>query len=347
MTPLQIQDAFIRIENFASAHLGSFFHKVAKTPKKTRKPLSDKAFAKQQSDELNRAKAFNEVTKAVAWVIGRSGTDPEKMVTDYAARNIIDPAVLIEGGNIFDFSNKEYHELIKQLSASRPTGLGSPRAASGEYELMFFVLSPDVGLSKKKSAGDLTSIYKGLEKKIELKSDGSSINTLVSGKNFQKAIAQGPAKKFNLGMNHCAPQPGDSLRAPREAFEPWAGSTETDKYNHWQDIFKRLGLVKSKQCLLEIMNLSGAVFSKDAISRCFVTGKFIPEQLHREMIKAFFRASNREWDVLARIVHFDVRIVQNDADDFDARVDSGEIIPSGNYIRVFQDVPTGWYWKFA
>jgi hypothetical protein len=83
------------------------------------------------------------------------------------------------------------------------------------------------------------------------------------------------------------------------------------------------------------------------LSRCFVGSVLRAEQLQREILKAFFTATPKDWDYLTVIVDGHVEAVSNSNADFAKAVDTGKIVPSGSFFRMFKPIPVDWYYKFA
>jgi hypothetical protein len=300
-----------------STHLSSIKEKL--------KPFISKRLKKTEG------KAVNDVIRQMYHLFALHDIDVTEFIKDFDANRIFDASVLLTGGDLFSKVTEEYRDLATELYNVRSAGLGTPNAASGEGELMALMLSPDVSVSKKQNAGDL--IVQG--KYVELKGWAPRVFGNVSGTALN-ILGQKLCVKYGITPN--------SATKKRIAVEPW----DTGKKNtHWKEQFQILGKNKAIQFLIELMNGTGATFSESSMARCFSGNIFSPAQLQKEIIKALFAANEKKWDFLTVIVDGKVEAVSNSNTDFEKAVDTGKIIPSGNFFRMFQPSTVGWYYRFA
>ena len=288
-----------------------------------------------QSITGKKCKALNDIIFNVAGCLVMSGIDPKQYLKDYSQDKIFDPNCLFKDDVlVFNYFNKNYKRFAEILYSRRSTGLGTPHAASGEGELMAFACSPKVTISKKKGRGDLIVS----KKTIEMKGDGVQITSSISGKDFYKSsIIIG--KKYSF-------QPNKNRSYAQGAFEPYDIGK---KANHWKAEFQKSGNKKASDFLFELMNATGAAYSRASINSCFPKGIFSPEQLQREMLKAMFlsNTTQQKWDYLSTIKNGIIRTITGDPKQWNKLVDDEVIIPSGNFFRINQHNPLGWYYKFA
>ena len=102
----------------------------------------------------NQKKKDSILDSLIAAII-RSQTPFEDVVfciDDVKKNQVINLDFFKNGGNVFDHINPKWLNLSKSLWRQRSVGLGTPNAASGEGELMFIFLSPEI---IKPTRGDL------------------------------------------------------------------------------------------------------------------------------------------------------------------------------------------------
>jgi hypothetical protein len=118
-----------------------------------------------------------------------------ELITDINSFNVINIAILFNGGNLFaNYVNSRWVVIAREMFAQRSVGIGTPNAASGEGELMFlFLCGKQV---EKPSSGDL----KVNNKMIELKGNGPRFQANISGRDFRKKTVD-LVKSYNLKPN--------------------------------------------------------------------------------------------------------------------------------------------------
>ncbi len=286
-------------------------------------------FIQQRIKKLGDSKAIQDITRQVTHAFALTDTDVDEFIKNFHADKIFNSNVLITGGNLFDNVTPEYTDLAKELFHIRSFGLGTPNAASGEGELMCLILSPTVSISKKKNKGDLE--VNG--KLLELKGWAPRLFAPVTGKqlnDFGLKLCQSMGYEPNLATKG------------RPTVEPWDTGK---KSQHWKQEFSKKTEALNKKFLFELMNATGAKFSHDAIARCFDGKTFNPSKLQLEILKSFFAIQEPEWDYLTNIEGGHVAVIPNNAEEFSKMVDAGKVIPTGNFFRMFQALPVGWYYK--
>ena len=70
--------------------------------------------------------------------------DVKNFISDINNDIVFDTRFFNLGGNVFDFINSKWINISKALWRQRTVGLGTPNAASGEGELMFIFISPEI-----------------------------------------------------------------------------------------------------------------------------------------------------------------------------------------------------------
>jgi len=286
-------------------------------------------------------KAQEDLTFTLAAVLIQSGITPTQYINAYNANKIMDARCFItDGARIEDYVVEEFRELVHNLSLRRPQGLGTPNAACGDWEFAALMSSPEVMISKKKNQGDL--LITG--KKVEFRGKDARCWSDVKGTDFNKACISISKRYPEFKPNKCTKQ--------REGFEPWKGG------QHWTSQFKAAGVKRSKAYLFEIMNAAApGGFTEASIDRCWVDGEFDVLALCKEIIKVFWRRTEKKYDALSHIEAGTVRSIGTDADVFDKLVDTGAITPGnikddgktpdGNFFRIFLANPLGWYYRFT
>jgi hypothetical protein len=288
-------------------------------------------FVTQRIRKPADSKAVNDVIRQMYHLFAIHDIQIDEYINDFTANTIFNASILLTGGDLFSAVHSKYKDFAEELFMVRSTGLGTPNAASGEGELMALMLSPDVGISKKKDAGDLT--VKG--KSVELKGWAPRVFGSASGSSLNA-----------LGVNLCADYGIQTHSATKQriAVEPWVANGK--KREHWVNEFKKIGIPKAKEFLHKLMNGTGAKFDSASISNCFIGDVFSPEHLQREIIKKLFAATEKKWDFLTVIVDGKVETVSATTTDFEQAVDNGKIVPAGNFFRMFLSNPVGWYYRF-
>jgi hypothetical protein len=276
-------------------------------------------------------KAVNDISRAMAGAILESGISLDVYLNDFKNDNIFDPSCLVKNTkNIFESVTPKYRDFAKILFCLRPVGLGTPNAMVGEGEVLALFTSPRVGIAKKSGTGDITVDGKN----VELKGSGVRVYSQKSGVVFAKEVAE-ISKRYDI-------EPND-VNKGRKAFEPWESSKK--KNQHWIQQFAKLGEKKSKKYLFEVMNATGSEFSEESIERVFKNG-FSVQQLEKEIIKSFFKSTQKKWDAFTVINNGSIVSITHDCDEFDKMVEEGIIKPEANFFRMFQSNPLGWYVKF-
>lgn len=285
-------------------------------------------FIKQISSKTE-TKALKDMARALVGAINEAGIDYLAYRQDYENDNIFNPDCLLSSNdNLFDFVKPPYKDFASILFELRPVGLGTPNAMVGEGEFMALFCSPRVGISKKKNTGDITVD----DKTVELKGEMVRIMGNISGKNVQKH-AEALSKKYSIHPNETSKQ--------RTAYEPWglAGNKE----NHWQNQFNNLGQKQSIQYLTELLEPVIPIKDYD-LSECFTTGVFSASKLQQILLKGLFKQQTKKWDAFTIIrTGGKITSISSDIRVFDKKVDSQEIVITGDYFRSFQDTNVGLY----
>jgi hypothetical protein len=253
----------------------------------------------------------------------------KECIEDVNNDEVIDISFFETGGNLFeDFVKEKWVTFAKTLFRQRSVGLGTPNAASGEGELMFLFLSKHI---TKPTKGDL-EINNEI---IELKGERDvRVMGEVRGKDFRtKTLAI--CRKYNL-------TPNQANRTNLEAVE----LEKVQHLTHWNRELNKLDLSKQKQFVGEWLKCLDNSEHSESVEHIFRDNEFNHSQLIKEIIKILYavmvRTSNFTKFIILGNGH-NVQILSQDIDDFNERVDSGQIISQTDYFRINQNYNIGWY----
>jgi len=254
--------------------------------------------------------------------------DLKECILDVNNGKIIDCLFFKKGGNLFDtYINSKWIKFAKELFNQRSVGLGTPNAASGEGELMFLFLCKDI---KKPKSGDLqigNEIF-------ELKGEGTRVMSNIRGSDFRKKTIV-VCKEFNL--------------IPNEANRTGLDAVEIEKeqhLDHWKKELAKLSLAGQKDFINKWLGCLDNEDHVDAVVKIFRNGQFIYNIFLKELVKILYSimVSSSSFDKFIILGDgTNVKIIGGDVEDFNKRVDSGEIILRSDYFRINQDYPVGWY----
>lgn len=250
-------------------------------------------------------------------------------IEDVEKDEVINIDFFKNGGNLFkDYVKLKWRDFAKELFTQRSVGLGTPNAASGEGELMFLFLSKKI---IKPTRGDL-EIGKEI---IELKGERDvRVMGEIRGKEFRKKTLE-VCKKFNLNPNKSNITNLDAV--------------ELEKVQHltyWKKELSKLSLQKQKEFIGAWLHCLDEEYHNDSVARTFQKGSFDHDLFIREIIKILYAITVRGGNFDKFIILGDgtnSKIISKDTNDFNKKVDDGEIIPRSDYFRINQPYNIGWY----
>lgn len=290
-----------------------------------------------------KEKALKDIVFHVAGCLVMSDISADEYIQSYLKNEIFDASVLLrDGAKLTDGFSSKFEEFGIELFSHRSIGIGTPRAASGEGELMAIVCSPNVKSLKKKNQGDI--LVHG--KKVELKGKDIQVSSTITGKRFHE-LSLLIAKKYNIMPNK------NTIKAEQfknGSFEPWIeGKKDKNQKSigdFWREQFKQIGNSTAVDFLFDLMNATGSTFNKKDIELCFTDNMhFSNLMLQRLILTAFFKNTPKMWDSLTIIKNNIIRTITSDAE-FEKHINEGLIIPKNHFIRLNQDLPIGWYFDF-
>jgi hypothetical protein len=270
-------------------------------------------------------KAVDDMARSFTSSLFESDINFEDFILSYKKDEIFNPDCLFDDqSNLFNFIHSNYKSLSKVLFSSRPIGLGTPNAMVGEGEFMCLLLSPRVGISKKKDSGDITVD----DRPIEMKGEQVRIFGNITGVELQNH-AKSIAETFNVEPN--------PVVKDRKAFEPWG--TSPTKLQHWKEQFKHIGKDNALDFLATLFQKPKEIFTE-----CFEDDNYDAKILNKVILKMLFRDMTKKWEAFT-MIDSDGRIttITTNLDEFDSKVDSDKIYVTGDYFRSFQNNNIGLY----
>ncbi len=233
------------------------------------------------------------------------------------------------GGNLFEnYIKSEWKTFAKELFTQRSIGLGTPNAASGEGELMFLFLSKKI---KKPTKGDL-EVNNEI---IELKGERDvRVMGEIRGRDFRKKTFE-VCKEFKL--------------TPNKAYRTNLDAVEIEKYQHlsyWKNELSRLSLQKQKEFIGRWLSCLDEKNHNNSVERIFKQRSFDHNIFVREIIKILYAVMVRNGNFDKFIILGDgtnSKVISKDVNDFNKKVDDGEIVPKTDYFRINQNYNIGWY----
>lgn len=252
----------------------------------------------------------------------------KECINDVNSGKVINLNFFKNGGNLFDdYINPRWVEFAKSLWEQRSVGLGTPNAASGEGELMFLFLSKDI---KKPTKGDLRI---GNET-LELKAHDARVFGEISGKEFRRKTLV-VCHNFNLTPNKASKINVDAVEIEKPQH-----------LDHWRKELSKLSLEKQKEFIKEWLKCLDNKTHSSSVEKIFESGSFNQSSLIKEIVKILYSGmvDNENFDKFVILDEgVNVKIVGKDKQEFNDKIDSGEIIPNGDYFRINQNLNIGWY----
>lgn len=251
--------------------------------------------------------------------------DVIECINDVNSGKVIDLSFLEKGGDIDNYISPKWINLAKTIWRQRPVGLGTPNAASGEGELMFIFLSPD---ANKPPKGDL----KINNTEVELKGEFVRVSGKISGKEFRIRTLE-ISNKFGL-------TPNKSKKSNLDAVE-----IEKKKHQlYWKGELSKLSLDKQKQFVSEYLSVIDGL--EKNVDHLFTT-ELNFETLVKEIVKRLYGIMTLDKSFDKFVLLGDgknIKVLSRDTEEFNRKVDSGEINIGSDFFRVNQDsYSIGWY----
>jgi hypothetical protein len=254
--------------------------------------------------------------------------DIKECIKDVNKNEVINIKFFKKGGNLFkDYVNPKWLNFAKELFRQRTVGLGTPNAASGEGELMFLFLSKNIS---KPTRGDL----KIDDEIIELKGDVVRVMGEIRGKEFRKKTLS-VCEEFNL--------------TPNKANTTNLDAVEIEKFqhlNHWKKELAKLSLQKQKEFIAKWLSCLDDEKHEDSVSKIFNQGTFDHEIFIKEIVKILYSVTveSGNFDKFVILGNGEnAKIISKDVEDFNKKIDNGEIITQSDYFRINQQNNIGWY----
>ena len=284
--------------------------------------------------ENSESKKINDILDNIIISIINSNlsyADVIDLIHDINTNNVIDTSILFIGGNLWEKINIRWRNLAKNMFERRPIGIGTPNAASGEGELMFLFLAGHK--VSKPSKGDLLLD----NKKIELKGIFPRIQGSISGDDFRKRTI----KCANL--HH--------VQVNKSFSKKNIDAVELEK-KQWSDFyvnqFQHMKINQSKSFCNDWLKCIDEKDHTQNVNKVFVNGEFNFELFKKEIVKILFEIhlQNNQFDYYVILGDGnDVKVISSSLEEFTKRIDDGSIELSGDYFRVCQRYPIGWYIK--
>lgn len=277
--------------------------------------------------DANQKKKDSILDSLVAAII-RSETSFEDVVIcleDVKDNKVINIDFFKNGGNIDSYINPKWLKFAKSLWRQRSVGLGTPNAASGEGELMFIFLSPEI---IKPTRGDLSINGES----IELKGEDVRVNGKITGKNFRTLTLE-ICNKFGL-------TPNISNRTNIYAVEVEKQQHET----HWNNELNKLSVDNRISFISEYFK---CIYDDDFdVTKLFYNDILNFTELRKSIVKLLYKSmvNDRSFDKFIILGDgTNAKILSSDLNKFNENIDNGNICILSDYFRINQDANIGWY----
>jgi len=238
--------------------------------------------------------------------------------------------------NIFDYLiNKDYLPIIKSLMWAKPI-LGSPNAATGDYEVMLLLTVPELF---KPAQGDVQHPYYG---KKNLKDDSPRLYCEILGKELNlimidalKKYGLNPIKTKGVLYGHLI-NPNYINKHFNNEFEKTEIINVKDILATWlTSLFPSKKITKNDQEIVEI------------IDYCLVNGKLNWERWWKRNVLFIFKNSDNKKESFVimsdngKLIH-----LLEDIDNFKDQLEKNKIKMGKDYFRLNQPTKVGVYLKF-
>jgi len=275
-------------------------------------------------------KKLNSLVDAVISAVIRSKmtiSEFEDCLKKASNGDVIDIDFFNNGGNVWKYVDSTARPLAKALWSQRSTAIGTPNAASGEGELMFLFLSPEITMPAR---GDLD--VKGEE--IELKGNLARVEGLTTGIQFREETVA-LAKRYGL-------TPNTPHRRPKEL------AAELEKIAHEAHWISQLAKISSKDkenFIFEWLRIVSPYATKKQAQLLLANG-FSTKEIQKLIVKLLYSnmVNRGNWSKIIFLGDGSSSIVcSDDLSHFNSLIDSGRISLGGDYFRIWQGFNIGWY----
>lgn len=246
---------------------------------------------------------------------------------DVMERKVINLDFFKYGGNVYNYINPRWLNFAKALWRQRCVGFGTPNAASGEGELMFIFLSPDITKPKK---GDLM-VY---DESKELKGNDVRVNGKITGKQFRN-MTLSVCEKYNL--------------TPNVANRTNLLAVELEKSQHESHWINELNKLNENDRVLFVTEYLKCVDDVDIdvdVKSLFDNGLLNFYELKKSIVKILYKSmvNDRSFDDLIILGDgTNVKIFNSNSNKFNEGIDNGTITIGSDYFRINQDKNIGFY----
>lgn len=260
--------------------------------------------------------------------IFRSGVQMEDLnvfLNEVNNNIVLNISLFTDGGNLYNYIPEKWHSFIKALWRQRSVGLGTPNAASGEGELMFVFISPQIS---KATRGDL--LING--ENIELKGEGVRVQGLISGKQFRQKTLR-VLETYKL-------QPNKSIKTNLDSFE----IEKKQHSQYWLNVLSNLNIDTQRSIINDYLKCIDDNNHVDSVENVFCPNINLTI-LYKEIVKIIYTQmdSYRKFDKFIILGDgTNIKIV-NSIDDFKRKIDENIIKLGSDYFRINQDMNIGWY----
>ncbi len=238
--------------------------------------------------------------------------------------------------SLWDYIHPKVVDFAKNLFIQTPKGLGTPNAASGEGELMFILLHPNI---TKPTKGDLSVAINSENHIFELKASLPRVTTAVRGFTFCSNSLE-IAKKYGIKPNN----PNTQNASAAVEIEKKA------HYDYYKSQLNSLSQEVRENFIWEWLEATGGIFPIEKknriLSEIFKNGSFNQNALQVEIVKGFFAYMCENDNFYSMILLGDgsnVKIIPRDPRIFNKMVDTGVIRINNDYFRIAQPNTLGWY----
>lgn len=251
--------------------------------------------------------------------------DVVECISDVNQNKVIDIEFFNKGGNVENFINPKWLKFAKALWRQRSVGLGTPNAASGEGELMFIFLSPEI---TKPTRGDLLIG----DEEIELKGEGVRVNGKIGGNQFRLKTLE-IAKKYEL--------------IPNKTYRTNLDAVEVEKSQHedyWNLQLSKLDINLRKEFISEYLSIIDG--NRHDVTCLFKEGNIDFNLFRKEIVKILYNdmVNDRQFDKFILLGDgSNAKILSKDSQSFNEKVDNNTIGIASDYFRVNQSANIGWY----
>jgi hypothetical protein len=238
--------------------------------------------------------------------------------------------------NIFDYlNNKDYLPIIESLMWAKPI-LGSPNAATGDYEVMLLLTVPELF---KPTQGDVEHPDYG---KKNLKGDNPRLYCEILGKELNSIMID-VLEKYGLNPKKTKGVLYGQLMNKNYVNKHFNIEFEKTEIDNVKDILKTwlTSLFPSKKITKTDKEIV------EIVEYCLVNGKLNWERWWKRNVLYIFKNSDNKKESFVvmsdngKLIH-----LLEDIDNFRGQLEKNEIEMDGDYFRLNQSTKVGVYLKF-